>query len=452
MYGKPMTSGSPLKHILLFSAPVLLGSLLQQLYGVVDSFVVGNYSGQDSLSAVGTTVPFSFLFLAIAMGFSIGNGILVSQSYGANDEEKVRSSAAVGILLLFGMGIAATLVGFAVARPAFVWYVRTPEEILGLTLQYFYVYLIGLVFQFGYNIFAATLRAVGDGASTLYFLVVSTLVNVALDFLFVAVFRWGVVGAAAATDVAQAVSCFCAWIYMDRKYPVFRFRLRDYRWDWGVAKRTLVVGTPAFLHLAIVSIGVTVLQRGVNGFGKVMIASYAVGRQFELFLNFPSHALQTALATFTGQNVGAGKLDRVKQGTCQTALASLGFTFFISVFLYSQAGFFASCFALDETATGYCVRHIRAITIINLVLSCYLPVFGTFQGTGHSGIPALVATSALALRCLAMHFFGHSPFLGYTVVWWNGIFGFGVGFLITWGYYFSGLWKRGLVAKRERAN
>ena len=195
MYGKPMTEGAPWKHLLRFAAPVLAGALLQHFYGVVDSVVIGRFSGQDSLAAVGTTATFTFFFLAIAMGFSAGNGVLVAQYYGANDREKVRSAASVGIMLLFALGVLATLLGMVVARPAFEYFVDVPKEILDLTVDYFVVYLFGLVFQFGYNIFASNLRSVGDSASTLYFLIVASLVNVALDLLFVACFRWGVVGA-----------------------------------------------------------------------------------------------------------------------------------------------------------------------------------------------------------------------------------------------------------------
>ena len=445
-----MTEGTPWKHLLRFAAPVLVGSLLQQLYGVVDSVVIGRFSGQDSLAAVGTTSTFTFFFLAIALGFSAGNGVLVSQYYGANDREKVRSAASVGIMLLLTLGVFATLLGLLVARPAFAYFVDVPEEILDLTLDYFVVCLFGLVFQYGYNIFASNLRAVGDSASTLYFLVISSLVNIALDFLFVAYFRWGVVGAAAATDVAQAVSCVVAYRYMVRKYPVFRFKRADYKWNWDVVAKTFTIGTPIALHLAIVSIGMTAIQRGVNGFGRVMTASFAVGRQLELFLNFPSHALQTTLATFTGQNVGARRLDRVKLGGRQTIEISLAFTIVLSIFLWFFAEPLVGWFNLEPEAAGYCARHVRAITIVNLVLCSYLPMFGLFQGTGHSAIPAVVATSALALRCLSMYVFGNSEFIGYAIVWWNGIFGFGVGFAITWGYYFSGRWRRGLEELSEK--
>ena len=439
-----MTAGAPWRHILRFAFPVLAGSLLQHLYSLVDQIIVGNFAGQDALAAIGTTVTFTLFFLALAIGFSAGSGVLVSQFYGAQDDANVRSASSVGVLLLLGFGAVSTAVGILVARPAFDYFVDAPDEILDLTVKYFTVYMYGLIFQFGFNIFAANLRAVGDSASTLYFLVVSSIVNIVLDLLFVGQFRWGVVGAAAATDVAQAVSCAVAYVYMIRRYPIFHIRLREYRWDWRVAQRIVELGFPIALHMVVIAVGTTVIQRAVNGYGKIMTASFAVGRQLELFLNFPSHALQTTLATFTGQNVGAKRLDRVKLGGRQTTVISITFTVFISIFLWIFAPQIVNFFGLDAEAGGYCTRHVRAITVINIVLCSYLPLFGLFQGTGHGAIPAFVATVALTLRCLSMYLFGHGSFLGYTIVWWNGIFGFGVGCFISWSYYLSGRWRRGL--------
>ena len=169
MNGKSMAEGTPWKHILKFALPVLAGSLLQQLYNTVDTIVVGNFSGEDALSAVGTTGSFAFLFLALATGFSAGNGVIVAQYFGAKDETKVRDNASTGILLMLGIGILSTIIGILVARPAYTYLVAVDESFLELTLQYFRIYALGLVFQFGYNIFSSILRAVGDSAATLYF-------------------------------------------------------------------------------------------------------------------------------------------------------------------------------------------------------------------------------------------------------------------------------------------
>ena len=226
-----MTEGTPWKHIVRFAMPVLAGSLLQQLYNTVDAIVVGKFAGEAALSAVGTTGSFAFLFLALALGFSAGNGVVVAQQFGAGNEKEVRVNASTGILFLMMLGAAAAVIGIVLARPAYTLLVNVPESFLDLTLQYFRIYAVGLIFQYGYNIFSSILRAVGDSAATLYFLLISSVLNIVLDLAFVAGFHWGVAGAAAATDIAQAASFAAAYLYMTRKYPIFRFGLREYTWS-----------------------------------------------------------------------------------------------------------------------------------------------------------------------------------------------------------------------------
>ena len=440
---KAMTEGTPWKHILKFALPVLAGSLLQQLYNTVDTIVVGNFSGEDALSAVGTTGSFAFLFLALATGFSAGNGVIIAQHFGARDNKQVRANASTGILLMLGMGILSAAAGLIVSRPAFTYLVAVDESFLELTLQYFRIYALGLVFQFGYNIFSSILRAVGDSAATLYFLLISSVLNIILDLLFVAVFRWGVVGAAIATDISQAGSFAAAYFYMIKKYPLFRFKLREFTWSGVLAKKTLVTGFPIALQLIIVSFGLTFIQRAVNEFGQSMTASFTVGQRIEMYMNLPCNAFQTTLATYTGQNIGAGKMERVKKGAHQTVLMSLLLTLCISAAVWLLSENIIGLFKISEQATVYCRDHIRTIAFINVILAIYIPLFGVFQGANHGGAPTVVATGALGTRVLVTYLFRYSEFFGHTIIWWNGLFGFGMGCLITWSYYLSGLWQKG---------
>ena len=442
MKGNSMTEGKPWKHIIKFALPILAGSLLQQLYNTVDTIIVGKYYGEEALSAVGTTVSFTFLFLALAMGFSSGNGVVVEQYYGAKDEKQVRANASTGILLLMGMGIASTVIGILVSRPAYTHLVAVPGELLEQTLVYFRVYAIGLIFQFGYNIFSAILRAVGDSAATLYFLLISSVLNIGLDFLFIAGFHWGVMGAALATDIAQVASFVAAYFYMIRKYPIFRFRIRELTWKFRLAVKTLVVGFPIALQMIIASFGMTFIQRAVNGFGKEMTASFTVGQRIEMYLNLPCTAFQTTLATYAGQNIGAGRLDRVKLGVRQTMLIVLVMTACISALVWVFAGNILDLFGLSSQAAEYCHAHLQTVALVNIILSLYIPLFGVFQGANHGAAGTMVATGALSVRVLVTYLFRYSSFFGYTIIWWNGLFGFGMGFLISWTYYISGRWKK----------
>lgn len=450
MIGRSMTEGAPWKHILRFAMPVLAGSLLQQLYNTADSIIVGQFSGQSSLSAVGTTNSFVFLFLAIAMGFSAGNGIIVAQHYGAGDEKQVRRDASTGIIMLMIMGAVSAVVGFIAAFPAFRYLVAVPDELLDLTLQYFQIYAFGLIFQFGYNIFSSILRAVGDSAATLYFLLISSVLNVGLDLLFVAVFDWGVAGAAAATDIAQAASFVAAYIYMVKKYPIFRFKLKEYVWDKKSAVKTLTVGSPIALQLVIVSFGFTFIQRAVNEFGENMTASFTVGSRIEMYLNLPCNAFQTTLATFAGQNIGAGKIDRVRSGVRQTMMISLAMTILVSFAVWFFADDIIKLFGLNEAATAFCREHLHTVAFVNIILSSYVPLFGVFQGANHPAAPTLTATCALSVRVLVTYLFRYSDFFGTSIIWWNGLFGFGTGFIVTWTYYLTGRWKKNAVIDEKK--
>ena len=442
MNHKAMTEGAPWRLILRFVLPVLAGALLQQLYNTVDAIVVGNFSGEAALSAVGTTGSLTFMFLAVAMGLSAGNGVIVAQFYGAGDQKQVRNNAAAGILFLMLLGVGASLLGILVARPAFVYIVNVQESYMELTLIYFRIYAIGLVFQFGYNIFASVLRAVGDSAATLYFLLITSILNIVLDLIFVAWFHWGVAGAAAATVISQVVSFLAAYLYMTRKYPVFRFTFRDYRWDGKMIAATVRVGFPITLQMVVASMGMTLIQRAVNGFGQAMTASFTVGQRIEMYLNLPCSSFQTALATYTGQNIGARKLERVRIGVRQTMLITLLMAAVISGVVWFLADQIIILFGLSDQAAEYCLQRLRAVAIFNIILNSYFPLFGVFQGANHSGVPAVVATGALSTRVLVTY---HGPLFGFRIIWWNGLFGFGVGFLIAWSYYLSGHWKQGSV-------
>ncbi len=441
MNNRMMTEGAPWKHILRFAMPVLAGSLLQQLYNTVDAIIVGNYAGEASLAAVGTTGTFAFLFLALALGFSAGNGVVVAQHYGAKDEQRVRDNASTGILFLMVLGAASMVVSLLLSGPAFSYVLGVPDSYIDQTLIYFNIFAVGFIFQFGYNAFSAILRAVGDSASTLYFLLIASVINIGLDFLFVAVFHWGVAGAAIATDISQAVSFVAAYLYMRKKYPIFRFALKDYKWNGALIAKTVKIGFPISLQMIIISVGFTFIQRAVNEFGQAMTASFTVGQRLEQYLNLPFNAFSTTLATYVGQNIGAGRMDRVKTGTRQTLIISLLMTAAISAVVWVLADNIIVLFSLSDQAAVYCLEHLHTVALINIILSVYVPIFGLFQGSNHSIVPALVACFALTMRVVVTYVFRYSPFLGYSIIWWNGLFGYGVGCTLTWIYYLSGKWQ-----------
>lgn len=449
-----MTEGSPWRHIVFFTVPVFLGALLQQLYNTADTIIVGQFVDESSLAAVGTTNSINFLFLSLAFGFSAGNGIIVSQHYGAKEFEAVRRIASSGILFLLALSLAATAAGIVFAPKIFHDISAVPYEIFDQTVLYFRCYAMGFFFQFGYNILAAILRALGDSRAMLYFLLISSIVNVLLDLLFVPVFHWGVFGAALATDLAQGLSFAAAIVYIRKYYPIFRYKWNEYVWDKKAVIKTITVGLPITAQLAIVSLGLSLIQRAVNEFGEVMTASFTVGHRIEMYLNLPCNSFQIALATFTGQNIGAGKMERVKLGAWQTLFISLVLTILIGICVWITAPWIISLFGLSPEAASYCAMHLKTVSFVNVILSLYVPIFGVFQGANHTTFPTMVAGCALTIRVLTTYLFRHGSFLGASIIWWNGAFGYSVGCFVTWCFYLSGVWKQNssiVEQKRESA-
>lgn len=360
--------------------PVFMGLLLQQFYNTADTIIVGNFAGETSLAAVGACGVLTLVFLAMANGFSAGACVLIAQLFGAGKEKEMRKQALSSRLVMLGMGIVATAVSVLISRFALQYILATPESLLSMADTYFKIYALGLVFQFGYNIVAAILRGVGDSKATLYFLLVASIINIVLVYNF----RMGVIGAAVATDIAQAVSCIAGFAYMIKKYPLFRFNRKELTFEWSLATLTLKTGFPMALQQFIVSFGFVFIQRAVNSYGEAMTASFSVAQKIETYLTLPANALMTTQSTYTGQNIGAGKIDRVISGAKHTVNISE----IISVCILSVVFVFAkpivTAFGLGSVSAAYCVSHVRCVAVCLIPFASYFPLLGLFQGANNA--------------------------------------------------------------------
>ncbi|WP_423215353.1 MATE family efflux transporter [Streptococcus equinus] len=445
MNGNSLVKGKPWRLILMFSLPIFITLLFQQLYNTVDTIVVGNFAGEKALSAVGTTGSLTFMLLAIASGFSSGAGVQVAQYFGAGDLKKVRESSATSILLLLILGIGTTIFGLLISRPAIIGLMAVPESFSDMAISYFNIYCIGLIFQFGYNIIAAILRSIGDSKASMYFLLIAAIANIFLDLLLVGGFKMGPSGAAIATNISQFGAFLAALIYMYRRYPVFHFKKEDWTLNREYARQCLVLGLPIVLQLMIASVGIIFIQRAVNGYGQAMTASFTVASRVETYVQIPLNSFQTAMATYVAQNVGAKRMDRVHTGTKQVVILSLIVTSIIAALTVLFTPQIIKLFGISVEATAYCTQHIR-ITAIALVLqAAYIPVFGVFQGTGDGFAVMCTAIIALAIRVFCTYTLCYIPAMDYRIIWWNMIFGFAGGFAITWFHYIRGSWQNKLV-------
>lgn len=308
-----MTDGSPAKLLIKFTIPMLIGNLFQQFYNMVDSIVVGRFVGSNALAAVGATGSLNFLFFAMSFGISAGVGVVVSQYFGAERMDMVEKSIINGMYLLAAVSALMGVIGIASAR----WVLAaldTPEIILDDAVVYMRVSCAGILAIAAYNGVASVLRALGDSKTPLYFMVVACFINIGLDLLFVIGFEWSVFGVALATVIAQMVAAVGAFSYALYKIPYFHIKKENRPLRQDIISRCFTLGLPIALQNALIAFSCIFLQKVVNGFGESVVAANTALGRIEQLVQQPYNSLGAAITTYTGQNIGAGKIDRVKQG------------------------------------------------------------------------------------------------------------------------------------------
>lgn len=444
-----MTDGKEWKQLLLFALPLMAGNALQQLYNTVDGIIVGNYVGDTALAAVGACAPMTMLFVMLAIGMSAGSSVVIAQYYGAGKVGEMRRTVSTSIILLLIMGVVLSVVGVLVARPFLEHVLSVSDPYLDYAADYFSIYAMGLVFQFAYNIFAAILRALGDSKATLYFLLISSVVNLGLDLLFVVGFPWEVAGAAIATVISQAVSAVAAVIYMMRKHEVLRFQKGEFRFHSASAKLSLRIAIPNTLQQTIVSCGNLALQRIINDFGAVytgLMSGATAGMRLESFILIPIFSFNTALSTFTGQNIGAGKIQRVEKGRKVDLLMSLAVSAVMAVVVFLLRSPLVSLFGVSEDGLKYGMLYLTVLCPGLIIFCVQIINSGVLQGSGDIKYLAFVTLSSFALRCVFAYPLAYCTSLGYLAVWLSQPLGWLYGLVLNTLRYRSGKWKQKGVA------
>lgn len=446
-----MTIGSEWKHILLFSLPIMAGNLLQQLYNTVDGIVVGNYVSQDALAAVGTCATLSMLFLAIAVGLSTGIGIMVAQYFGGGRINDLRRSVSTAIILNVACGTVFTVAGWFGAKLILSRLLGIDDPaILEMATSYFSIYCLGLIFQFVYNIVAAVLRAIGDSRATLYFLCVTAVINLILDLIFVIIFHWSVAGAAIATVIAQAICALVSIIYMFKKHDIFRFGRGEFVFDGEKCVTCLRLGIPGIIQHCVISFGHIFIQRLVNSFGPVSMAAYTVGNRMENYVLVPIFGLNAGVSTFAGQNMGAGKLDRIRKGLKATIVMSMIACIVVSILTYIFAAPLSSLFGVTGETELRAVEQIRFMAMIFVLFAFYMPFSGTLQGSGDVIFATACSLVTLATRVALAYALNYFLDVGYSSAWKAMPFGWALAIVMCLTRFFRGRWKeKGLVKHSE---
>lgn len=384
-----MTEGVIWKQLLLFSFPLLVGNLFQQLYNTVDSIVVGNFIGSQALAAVGSSTPLINLIIGMFMGIATGAGVIISQYYGAENAQKLSWAVHTCIALSILGGILLSILG-VVLSPYILNWMGTPEDVIENSVIYLQIYFSGSLFNLLYNMAAGILRAVGDSRRPLYYLCISSAVNIVLDLVFVVVFSMGIAGVGYATIIAQAVSAVLAFFALVRTKDSYRVELKKIAIDKRMMKRILAIGIPSGIQHSIISLSNVIVQANINGYGSAAMAGYGAYSKIDGFVMLPLQSFCIAATTFTGQNIGAEKEKRVKQGIVQGIVISAVYTLALSPLLLWKAEDLLQIFSSDPEVLRYGKITISMLIPFYGVLSIHQILMGTFRGAGKTMVTMLI--------------------------------------------------------------
>ena len=408
-----MTKGSPLRIFILFSIPLLIGNVFQQLYSMVDTIIVGRFVGVDALAAVGSTGSMLYLINGTVMGLTSGFSVLISQKFGAKDEDGIRKSIASNITLSIISTIIITIFALLIKNPL-LKLMNTPENIFGYADTYTTIIFIGIFTQMAYNMAAGILRALGDSKTPLYFLIISSVLNIILDLVFIINFNMGVGGAAYATVISQGLSAILCLIYSYKKFSVLRLRKEDFKVEKSYYKTHLKISIPMALQFSVTAIGIIIVQAAVNVFGSNVIASYTASSKVLQLVMQPLISFGVTIATYAGQNLGAKNYGRIIYGMKIMDRVSIVTSLIAGAVLVLFGKYFVMLFMESPTAEmiGYTQEVLNYAAAFMIFLGFIFIYRNVLQGMGESFMPMMVGVFELIARSLAVYIL--PKYIGFT--------------------------------------
>ena len=434
-----MTVGSPAGHIFYFALPLLAGSFLQQLYNMVDSWVVGNYAGDAALAAVGVGFPVIFMFTSLFMGLSGGGTVVIAQFYGAGNMDRVRDAVDTVYTAFMVSAIPITVIALGLVKPVLLL-MQVKADAWAESWLYLTVVSAGLIGAIGYNLNAGILGGLGNSRTTLLFLAISSVMNIVLDLVFVLGCGMGVLGVALGTIISQAFSWLFGLFYINRHYPNIAIRPFCFRFDKALFRQIMGIGLPAGIQMSLVAVGAMVVMSKINSFGKEYTAAYNVGSKLDSLAFLPVQSLSNAVTAFVGQNIGARRLDRVRQGIRITVAASVAWSAVMLVLIPlgpTLVGFFSDTPAVIQSGSVY----LKCIMPFYLLFSVMFCLNNAMRGAGDSLFAMVdVIFSLILVRVPAVYWF--ADHYGPDYMYYGVGVGWCVGFTLSVVYYLSGRWKR----------
>lgn len=435
-----MTVGSPVKLLIKFSIPLLIGNIFQQFYNLADSIIVGRFINADALAAIGVTSSITFLFFALCNGFGNAGGILVSQSFGRGDTKEVKNTIVNTGYIMICFPFIVGILSFFLSKPILIL-LRTPEAIFDDALIYIRLMCVGLLFVSVYNYVSSMMRALGDSKTPLYFLIFSCFLNAGLDLLFVCVFKQGVPGAGIATLISQLVSNLLCLFYVFKFNPYFKFDHEDLKFNKEITIKTIKLGIPLSLQFSLIAISCMALQGVVNTFGPVAVAAFTATSRIEQIIHQPYQTLSAAESTFCGQNFGAKEYVRVRKGYHRTLLMMTIFTVImvplIQIFGAQITGFFVE----EPEVIEMGAQAMRITSWFYIALGLIYVVRGILNGLGDAFFALLNGIVEVIGRFTVPFIMVRIPSLGVWGIWWS------VG--IVWFLSGGTAWLRYKFKKKE---
>ncbi len=440
------TKGNPSRQLFWFALPLFLGILFQQLYNIVDSAIVGRLLGKEALGAVGASFPVIFFMITLISGIASGFTVVISQYFGAKQFDNVKASITTMYFFMFSLAFVVSALALLYSEQLFLL-LDLPENLITEATGYFDVYISALALFFGYAGTSSILRGLGDSKTPLYFLIFSTIANIGLDFLFVYYWGFGVEGVAYATIIAQAMAFLAISVYVHHKNAYLRLDWKTLRFDFEIFKKALRVGLPTGIQMVAISVGLLIISRLVNSFGTEVIAAYSVAMRIDSLAAMPAIAYSQAVATFTGQNIGAKSFSRVMKGYKIGLAQAIGICLFITLVIILFGENLMRIFTEDA-------EIIRIGTEYLVIVSSFYTLFvllfisnGALRGAGDTLIPMFITIVALWVVRIPLAY-SFSDFWQERGIWWAVPAGWSVGAVFSTLYLFSGKWKTKGIVKR----
>lgn len=398
---KSMTSGKPAKLILFFALPLIVGNIFQQFYSMADTVIVGRTIGVNALAAVGCTGSLTFFVLGFVIGFTSGLSIITAQRFGAQDEEGIKKSFAVSLILGAAVTVVLTVLAVLMARPALAL-LQTPDEIMEDAAAYITIIFWGIGASLLFNLASNMMRALGDSRRPLYFLIFTCCLNIILDFVFILVFHMGVAGAGVATVLSQLLSGILCMVYIMKKMPVLWVRREHFELAGDEIKRHLRIAFPMAFQMSIIAIGALILQFALNGLGAVSVAAYTAAQKIDTIATMPINSMGAAMSTYVAQNYGAGKHGRIRKGVFQCILMSVSFSIVMGLINIFFGSNLASIFVgSGEKEVLSLARTYLAINgSFYFVLALLFIYRFTLQGLGQGLVPTIAGIMELIMRAI----------------------------------------------------